>query len=234
MEKKQHVQCVLLFFYFKSVLHQLVFVVVVTNFSLTFVAQNVAVLESCTCVGVHHKQQQKKRAVKNSCQVATRISYFSFPFTLFIRVHLYRLSSKESARALRHFVFTNFYYMYCCCLFASELVRETTTILLFFVPRTYTHNTRTNHFSLTHTQTDTQTCKMRIVSKLHAYTAWANMRMSPMRQQHPLSFTNVAVDLFKSRNFKYLLQSFTGHSDDRFQAFEKYISLRVTIFCRCR
>lgn len=60
---------------------------------------------------------------------------------------------------------------------------------------------------------------MTIKTRIHGYTAWINMRLTPFEQ----SLANVLMDLLRGTNMKYLVQSYTGEKNDKFQSFEKLI-----------
>lgn len=60
--------------------------------------------------------------------------------------------------------------------------------------------------------------EMTIRARIHGYTGWINMRLIPF--DHSLS--NVLIDLLQGTNMKYLLESYTGQINDKFQSFEKY------------
>jgi hypothetical protein len=54
-------------------------------------------------------------------------------------------------------------------------------------------------------------------AKTRGFTAWANMRMSTFDQ----TTNNIILDLLKGVYMKYLLQSYTGQKDEKFQSFDK-------------
>jgi hypothetical protein len=59
---------------------------------------------------------------------------------------------------------------------------------------------------------------MTIKTRIHGYTAWVNMRLTPYEK----SLSNVLMDLLRGTNMKILLESFTGEENQRFeQSFEK-------------
>ena len=58
---------------------------------------------------------------------------------------------------------------------------------------------------------------MPIKTRIHGYTAWINMRLLPFEQ----SLSNVLMDLLRGTNMKFLLESFTGENNEKFQSFEK-------------
>lgn len=55
-------------------------------------------------------------------------------------------------------------------------------------------------------------------AKTRGLTAWANMRLISFDQ----STSNIVADLMKGVYMKYILQSYTGVKDDKFQSFDKY------------
>ena len=54
-------------------------------------------------------------------------------------------------------------------------------------------------------------------AKTRGLTAWANMRLNSFEQ----STNNIVSDLTKGVYMKYLLQSYTGTKDEKFQSFDK-------------
>ena len=54
-------------------------------------------------------------------------------------------------------------------------------------------------------------------AKTRGFTAWANMRLLPFDQQT----NNISADLLRGVYMKYLLQSYTGQKDEKFQSFDK-------------
>lgn len=58
---------------------------------------------------------------------------------------------------------------------------------------------------------------MTIRARTHGYTSWINMRLSPFEQ----ALNNVIMDILRGTNMKYLLQSYTGQKNEKFQSFEK-------------
>lgn len=54
-------------------------------------------------------------------------------------------------------------------------------------------------------------------SRIHGFTAWANMRLKPF--EHSLG--NILMDLLRGTNIKYFLESFTGKKNDKFSSFDK-------------
>ena len=58
---------------------------------------------------------------------------------------------------------------------------------------------------------------MTIRGRTHGYTGWINMRLTPYEQ----SLNNIIMDILRGTNMKYLLQSYTGEKNDKFQSFEK-------------
>ena len=59
---------------------------------------------------------------------------------------------------------------------------------------------------------------MTIRARIHGYTGWINMRLAPFNR----SLSNVLMDLLRGTNMKYLLESYTGVKNDKFQSLEKY------------
>lgn len=59
---------------------------------------------------------------------------------------------------------------------------------------------------------------MSLRSRIHGFTAWANMRLLPF--EHSLG--NILMDFLNGTNMKYFLQSFTGKSNEKFTSFDKY------------
>jgi hypothetical protein len=59
---------------------------------------------------------------------------------------------------------------------------------------------------------------MPIKTRIHGYTAWVNMRLTPFEK----SLSNVLMDLLRGTNMKLLLESFTGEPNEKFTSFEKY------------
>ena len=58
---------------------------------------------------------------------------------------------------------------------------------------------------------------MTIRARTHGYTGWVNMRLTPYEQ----SLNNIIMDILRGTNMKYLLQSYTGQKNEKFQSFEK-------------
>ena len=58
---------------------------------------------------------------------------------------------------------------------------------------------------------------MPIRAKIHGFTGWVNMRLMPFDQ----SLNNVLMDLLRGTNMKYLLQSYTGVENEKYQSLEK-------------
>ncbi len=58
---------------------------------------------------------------------------------------------------------------------------------------------------------------MTIRARTHGYTGWINMRLTPYEQ----SLNNIIMDILRGTNMKYLLQSYTGEKNEKFQSFEK-------------
>ena len=58
---------------------------------------------------------------------------------------------------------------------------------------------------------------MTIRGRTHGYTGWINMRLTPYEQ----SLNNIIMDILRGTNMKYLLQSYTGEKNEKFQSFEK-------------
>ena len=58
---------------------------------------------------------------------------------------------------------------------------------------------------------------MTIRARTHGYTGWVNMRLTPYEQ----SLNNIIMDILRGTNMKYLLQSYTGEKNEKFQSFEK-------------
>lgn len=58
---------------------------------------------------------------------------------------------------------------------------------------------------------------MNVSSRVHGFTAWANMRLNPF--DHSLG--NILMDLLRGTNMKYFLQSFTGKKNDKFSSLDK-------------
>jgi len=56
---------------------------------------------------------------------------------------------------------------------------------------------------------------MTIKTRVHGYTAWVNMRLTPFEH----SLNNILMDLLRGTNMKYLLQSFTGFKNEKFTSF---------------
>lgn len=59
---------------------------------------------------------------------------------------------------------------------------------------------------------------MTIRARIHGYTGWINMRLAPFNR----SLSNVLMDLLRGTNMKYLLESYTGKDNDKFESLEKY------------
>ena len=55
-------------------------------------------------------------------------------------------------------------------------------------------------------------------ARIHGYTGWINMRLAPFNR----SLSNVLMDLLRGTNMKYLLESYTGKDNDKFESLEKY------------
>ena len=66
---------------------------------------------------------------------------------------------------------------------------------------------------------------MTIRARTHGYTGWINMRLTPYEQ----SLNNIIMDILRGTNMKYLLQSYTGQKNDKFQSFEKYYFLMFNL-----
>jgi hypothetical protein len=58
---------------------------------------------------------------------------------------------------------------------------------------------------------------MTIRARTHGYTGWINMRLTPYEQ----SLNNIIMDILRGTNMKFLLQSYTGEKNEKFQSFEK-------------
>ena len=54
-------------------------------------------------------------------------------------------------------------------------------------------------------------------AKTRGFTAWANMRLVMFDQ----TTSNIVSDLTKGVYMKYLLQSYTGNKDEKFQSFDR-------------
>jgi hypothetical protein len=56
-------------------------------------------------------------------------------------------------------------------------------------------------------------------AKTHCYTAWVNMRLTPLNQ----SMSNVLMDLLQGTNMKVLMEAFTGHKFERIHSFDRFV-----------
>jgi hypothetical protein len=67
--------------------------------------------------------------------------------------------------------------------------------------------------------------KLTLRTKVHGYTSWANMRVSA----YDHSMNNVLMDILTGTNMKYLIQSYTGQKNDKFNTFDGYDWIKILI-----